>query len=53
MTKNIKLEPARYGTTEERVVQFEKLLLSLEGLFEGYIFHVRPFLEHIREAVFV
>ena len=39
MTKTIKQEPERYNTTEEKLLQFEKLLLSFEGqLFDGLIF---------------
>jgi len=39
MTKNIKIEPERYNAQEEQLLQFEKLLLSMEGqLLDGLIF---------------
>eukprot|EP00005_Dracoamoeba_jomungandri_P006864 CAMPEP_0174266912 /NCGR_PEP_ID=MMETSP0439-20130205/31901_1 /TAXON_ID=0 /ORGANISM="Stereomyxa ramosa, Strain Chinc5" /LENGTH=1083 /DNA_ID=CAMNT_0015354161 /DNA_START=59 /DNA_END=3310 /DNA_ORIENTATION=+ len=39
MTKTIRAQPARYNTEEQTLVQFEKLILSLEGqLFDGLIF---------------
>ena len=39
MTKNIKLDPQRYNTETEKLLQFEKLLLSLEGqLLDGLIY---------------
>jgi hypothetical protein len=42
MTKSMRAAPSRFSTDEEQLVQFEKLLLSLEGqLFDGLIFQVR------------
>ena len=39
MTKTIKQEATRYNATEEQLLQFEKLLLAIEGqLFDGLIF---------------
>jgi len=39
MTRAIRDDPLSYGTDEERLLQFEKLLLSLEGqLFSGQIY---------------
>ena len=39
MTKNIKQDPERYNAQEEQLLQFEKLLLSMEGqLLDGLIF---------------
>lgn len=39
MTKSMRAAPSRFNTDEEQLVQFEKLLLSLEGqLFDGLIF---------------
>ena len=41
MSKDVKSEPGRYGSDEERMLQFEKLLLSLEGqLLDGLIYQV-------------
>jgi hypothetical protein len=42
MTKSMRAQPSRFNTDEEQLVQFEKLILSLEGqLFDGLIFQVR------------
>lgn len=42
MSKSIRAQPSRFNTDEEQLVQFEKLLLSLEGqLFDGLIFQAR------------
>ncbi len=41
MTKNIKTEVNRYSVDEEKLLQFEKVLLTIESHFEGYIFNVR------------
>ena len=39
MTKNIKQDPTKYGSEEEQLLLFEKLLLSLEGqLLDGLIY---------------
>ncbi len=39
MTKSIRSSPGRYNVEEEQLVQFEKLLLSLEGqLLDGLLF---------------
>ena len=39
MTRNSKQDPERYNTTEEQLLQFEKLLLSFEGqLLDGLIY---------------
>jgi WASH complex subunit 7 len=39
MTKDIKQDPARYSASEEQLLQFEKLLLSIEGqLLDGLIY---------------
>lgn len=39
MTKNIKQDPERYNAQTEQLLQFEKLLLSMEGqLLDGLIF---------------
>jgi WASH complex subunit 7 len=39
MLRSVKLDPTRYGTDEERLRKFEKLLLALEGeLLDGLVF---------------
>ena len=41
MSKSIRSDAARYGTDEERMLQFEKLILQIEGfLLDGRIYHV-------------
>jgi WASH complex subunit 7 len=41
MSKTIRSDASRYGTDEERMLQFEKLLLQIEGfLLDGRIYHV-------------
>lgn len=40
MIKNVKAETGKYGVEEEKLFQFEKLLLTIEGHFEGYIYNV-------------
>ena len=42
MLKSVRHDPTKFGTTEEKLRPFEKLMMTLEGqLLDGRIFQVR------------
>lgn len=45
MMKSVRHDPVKFGTTEDKLRPFEKLMMTLEGrLLDGMIFQVNIFL---------